>query len=247
MVDHVSVCSVRAHSKWSVELGHCSSLLLKFTPPFETVIDGRSSIYVFSESPFKTVGRIRPLLEFTAQVYCSHLLLKLPASPAGLLPESPSSLVPIKYTTSVTFKFTARVTFKFTPHLKLSLMTDQVLADICLQWEPMQNCSSLLLRFTCKFNPLPIEHGSMAYHYTEEVSHIAECMYTLGSCTPLNIDVLHTITPSKFHISKHAHIPMADGPPAINHTSMLHHYTQEVSHIEECKYTHGRWTPSNWQ
>ena len=33
----------------------------------------------------------------------------------------------------VTFKFTARATFKFTPHLKLSLMTDQVLADICLQ------------------------------------------------------------------------------------------------------------------
>ena len=101
------------------------------------------------------------LLKFTGQVY---------------LPESSLSLVPIKFTTSVTFMFTARVTFKFSvhqvyyqchlqvllpsslllrftckfypPHLKLSLMADQVLADLCLQWEPIQNCSSLLLKFS---------------------------------------------------------------------------------------------------
>ena len=86
MVDHVSMCSVRAHLKQSVELGRCSSLLLMFTPPFETVIGGRSSIYVFSESPFKMVSRIRSLLKFTPQV------------------------------TTVTCKFTARVTFKFSAH-----------------------------------------------------------------------------------------------------------------------------------
>ena len=31
--------------------------------------------------------------------------------------------------------------------------------------------------------------------------------------------------------------------PPINHRSMLHQYTQKVSHIEECTYTHLRWTP----
>ena len=65
--------------------------LLKFTvqvySPFETVIAGRSSIYVFIENPFETIGRIRSLLKFTPQV------------------------------TSITFKFTAKVTFKFTPQL----------------------------------------------------------------------------------------------------------------------------------
>ena len=59
----------------------------------------------------------------------------------------------------------------------------------------------------------------------------------------LTTDVWHTITPNRFHISKHVHIHMADGPYAIDHTSMLHHYNQEVSHIEECTYTHGTWTP----
>ena len=79
---------------------------------------------------------------------CSSVLLKLPASPSSLLPESPSSLVPIKFTTNVTFKFTA-------PHLKLSLMTDQVLADICVQWEPIWNYSSLLLKFQVYCSSLP--------------------------------------------------------------------------------------------
>ena len=81
----------------------------------------------------------------------------------------------------------------------------------------------------------------MEYHYIKEVSQIAQCRYTVARCTsPLQLitDVWHTITPSKFHILKHAHIHMADGTHhAIDHTSMLHHYTQEVSHIEQCTYT----------
>ena len=38
---------------------------------------------------------------------------------------------------------------------------------------------------------------------------------------------------------------MADRPPPppISNRSMIHHNTQEVSHIAECTYTHGRWTP----
>ena len=133
-------------------------------------------IYVFSESPFEMVtAQVSSLLlKFTPTPHLklswmadqvladllvsvrTHLkLLKLPASPSHLLPELPSSLVPIKFTTSVTFKFTD-------PLLKLSLMTDQVLADICVQWEPIWNYSSLLLMFTAqvsslllKFTPYP--------------------------------------------------------------------------------------------
>ena len=53
-------------------------------------------------------------------------------------------------------KFTPQVYLQvLPPHLKLSLMADQVLADI-------QNCSSLL-KFTCKFYPPPIEHRSTEY------------------------------------------------------------------------------------
>ena len=59
----------------------------------------------------------------------------------------------------------------------------------------------------------------------------------------LTIDLCYTITPNKFHIKKNAHTPIADGPPPLDHRSILHHYIQLVSHIEECTYTHGRWTP----
>ena len=32
-------------------------------------------------------------------------------------------------------------------------------------------------------------------------------------------------------------------PPTIDHRSLEQHYTESVSHIEECTYTHGRCTP----
>ena len=120
------MCSVRAHLKWSAELGHCSSLLLKFTPQVYC-----SSLPV-SFTPHKlTFQMIHSCTEsvtfkFTAkvtfqvypqtrtghlQVYCKSpsSLLPLPQSPSSLLAESLSS-----FTTRVTFKFSARVTFKFT-------------------------------------------------------------------------------------------------------------------------------------
>ena len=76
--------------------------------------------------------------------------------------------------------------------------------------------------------PPPINHRSMEYHYTKQVSHIAECTYTQGRCTPLQltIDLWNTTTPNKFHILQNAHIPMADVPPPINHRSLEHHYTK---------------------
>ena len=136
--------SVRAHSKQSAEFKFTAQVYPKFYPPFETVIYGKSSIYVFSESPFKMVDRIRSLLKFTAQVYLPESPSSLlPESPSSLLPESPSSLLPESPSSLLP------VTFKFTPpHLKWSLMAHQVLADLCLQSESIQNCSSLLLRFT---------------------------------------------------------------------------------------------------
>ena len=58
-----------------------------------------------------------------------------------------------------------------------------------------------------------------------------------------SIDLCNTITPNKFHIEKNAHILMSEwphSPPPIEHRSLQHHYTQPVSHIEECTYTHDR-------
>ena len=63
----------------------------------------------------------------------------------------------------------------------------------------------------------------------------------------LTIDLWKTTTLNKFHISKNAQIPVQTDPvpPPIDHRSMEDHYTKQVSHIEECTYTNGRWTPHN--
>ena len=50
----------------------------------------------------------------------------------------------------------------------------------------------------------------------------------------LTIDPCYSITPTKFHILKNAHIPMADGPPTppqIDHRSMLYLITPNKFHI----------------
>ena len=61
--------------------------------------------------------------------------------------------------------------------------------------------------------PLPIDHKSKEYHYTEYVSHIGECTYTQGICTPVQstIDVWNTASTHKFHRQQNAHIP---SPPS---------------------------------
>ena len=49
--------------------------------------------------------------------------------------------------------------------------------------------------------PNPIDHRCMEYCYTKYVSHIAECIYTYGICTPqLTIDVWNTTAQNKFNI-----------------------------------------------
>ena len=92
--------------------------------------------------------------------------------------------------------------------------------------------------------PTPIDHRCMEYYYTQHVSHIAQCTYTQGRCTPSNCPyrygiLLHHIsftdsrmhiyqgtpspinhksmkyhTPNTFNIQQNAHIPRADGPPS---------------------------------
>ena len=47
--------------------------------------------------------------------------------------------------------------------------------------------------------PPPIDHRFMEYHYTKEVSHIAEWTYTKAPLQ-LTIDVWNTATQNKFHI-----------------------------------------------
>ena len=133
MVDDVSMCSMRAHLKWSVELGHCSSL----PSPFElsVLVDDVSmcSVRVHSKWLLKFTPQVTSItLKFTARVtfkFTARVTFKFTTSVTFKF----TARVTFKFTTSVTFKFTAIVTFKFTPHLKLSLMTDQVLVDICLQ------------------------------------------------------------------------------------------------------------------
>ena len=36
---------------------------------------------------------------------------------------------------------------------------------------------------------------------------------------------------------------MDPNPPQNDHRSMLYHYIHKVSHVEECTYIHGTWTP----
>ena len=60
-----------------------------------------------------------------------------------------------------------------------------------------------------------MDHTSVEYHYTKEVSHIVECTYTEDTSTPTQLD----------------------------HTSVEYHYTKEVSYIAEWTYTEGTCTP----
>ena len=180
------MCSVRGHLKWSLlkftpqvssQNGKCVQILsfrlnlIKF-PPFETVIAGRSSIYVFNESPFKTVSRIRSLLKFTHQV------------------------------TSITFKFTATVTFKFTaqvypPNLKLSLLVDQV--SLCSvrahlkHLAELGHCSSLLLK-------LPASPSSVLPESPSSLPPPQNCQTVKFTPFQSSRELLEITTPKKSNI-----------------------------------------------
>ena len=98
-------------------------------------------------------------------------------------------------------------------------------------------------RYQCRQTPppSPINHRSVEDQYTDYVSHIEECTDTSADrphpLLQLTIDVWKTTTPTKFHISKNAQIPVADLPP-FEHRSLEHHYTEEGTD------SHGRPPPT---
>ena len=84
--------------------------------------------------------------------------------------------------------------------------------------------------------PTPIDHTCKEYHYTTEVSHIAECTYPRppNSNWPEIYEILlHQIcvTYSRMHIY------VGQMYPPIDHKYMEYHYTTEVLHIAEYTYT----------
>ena len=96
---------------------------------------------------------------------------------------------------------------------------------ICMEYCLTKKVSQIAQCTYTKAPSLPTDHRSMVYHYTKYVSHIAECTYTREHAPPLQltIDVWNTATPKKFHIFQNSHIPRP--PPAIDHRSMVYHYT----------------------
>ena len=123
-------------------------------------------------------------------------------------------------------KFTGRVTFKFTLPPFETVIDDRSSIGRYI-------CSSLLLNFTFQVysSSLPVSftptNQAHIYGIPLHQRSFTECTYTLARCTPLQftIDVWNTITPNKFHISKNAHIPMADRPPCNQpyiHATPLH-------------------------
>ena len=63
--------------------------------------------------------------------------------------------------------------------------------------------------------PLLVKPKSTEPYYTKPVEPMQKYTYTHGRLTPnsllqLTIDLWKTTTPNQFHISKNAHIPMAD-------------------------------------
>ena len=72
--------------------------------------------------------------------------------------------------------------------------------------------------------PPPINHRSIEYQNTKQVSHIAECTYTKAPFLQLTIDLWNTTTPKEFNIQQNVHIPLAHVPPPINHRSIEYHY-----------------------
>ena len=172
-------------------------------------------IYVFSESPFEMVTitftfTAKVTFKFTARVtssvpphlkchwwqmkYCliyvfSESWFQPSPSPSSLLPKSPSSLLPHQSHLQVYCQ----------SHLQVYPPFETVIDGRWgIAWSMCSvRAHSKLLKFTpqvysssspVSLTPPPIEHRSMKYHYTKEVSHIQECTYTLARCTPTPID-----------------------------------------------------------
>ena len=189
MVDDVSVCSVRAHLKWLVELGHCSSLLLQVYPPLKL------SVLVDQVSMCSVRAHLKWLLKFTPQVtsitfkftarvtfkFIARVTFKFTARVTFKF----TARVTFKFTTSVTFKITARVTFKFTPPFET--VTDD--RSSIGRYMSSVRAHSKLLKFTAQVTP---QVYCSSYSSTLPVCFTTPCQ--------LSADIWNTITLKKFHI-----------------------------------------------
>ena len=79
--------------------------------------------------------------------------------------------------------------------------------------------------------PTPIDHRCMEYHYTKEISHIAECTYAKAPLLQLNIYLWNTTTLNTFNIYQNAHILRADVPPIQLTTDIWNTATSKKFHI----------------
>ena len=181
-------------------------------------------IYVFRDSPFEMVGRIRSSFQMkcttrsTCQMKCSDIPPKIRwcVQTRMLLGQLVTWSAQIYPPTNKKIRWCVQMRRSF---------SDEVFMFSCC----IGNTSSWTLSNLCRLHPIdhrcmeysyttvshiasmhiyqgppPIDHRCMVYHYTTEVSHIAECTYTK--------------------------VP----PPPIDHRSMEYHYTTSLSDIAEC-------------
>ena len=103
-------------------------------------------------------------------------------------------------------------------------------------------------------------HSTIEPDYSTYISHMAECRCTdIASLSQGQTSRTTTTTTTTWksnnntnvnkkisqfmYINPFVVVTMSLSTPVINHTSLEHHYTKSVSHIEICTYTHDRPTP----
>ena len=174
-------CLIYVFSESPFEMVGRIRSLLKFTPPIWNCHWWQIrywQIYVFSESPFETAQVYSSSYQHHLQVYCqSHLQVypliwnchwcQIKYWQIYVFSESPFETAQV-YSSSLLCRFTHKF---YPPHLKLSLMAHQVLADLCLQWEPIQNCSSLPVSFTSPFETASYDRSSIGRSMSSVRAH----------------------------------------------------------------------------
>ena len=178
MVDDVSMCSMRAHLKWSAELGHCSSLLLKFTPHLKL------SVLVDKISMCSVRAHLKRSLKFTPQV----------------------TSVTFNFTARFTIKFTAsHLQVYCQSHLQVYCQSHlQVYYQCCLQ----VYCHNHLQVYPPPLETVIDDRSSIGRYMSSVRAHSKLLKFTPqvhsstlpASFTPQSsTDIWNTITSKKFH------------------------------------------------
>ena len=108
-------------------------------------------------------------------------------------------------------------------------MADQAYADIFVQWEPIQNCSSLLLKFTHKFYP----HLKLSLMADQVLADICLQWEPIRNCSSLLLKFTTQVYSSS--------LPVSFTPPfetVIDDRSSIGRYMSSVSaHLKLLKFT----------